>query len=74
MSIRPSGYPFDAAHQAINLHFGAKFVGWSNFFICQFGFDNIPQGGRSSGQIIIHNGPVAADYLVDLHGFLAPSQ
>lgn len=74
MSIRPTGFPFDPAHQAINLHFGGQFRGWSNFFICQFSFDNVPQGGQSSGAFILHNGPVAADYLIDLHGFLGPDQ
>ena len=68
MSVRPNGTPFVAATQAINLHFGGRFKAWSNFFICQFGFGTI--GHQSDGKFIVRNGPVAADYLVDLHGFL----
>ena len=74
MSIRPTAFPYDPAHQAINLHFGGQLKAWSNFFIVQFSFNNIPQGGRSDGQFILRNGPVAADYLIDLHGFLGPDQ
>jgi hypothetical protein len=73
LSVRPNGRPFDPAHQAINLHFGGKFVAWSNFFICQFGFA-VAQGMMSDGKFIIRNGPAATDYLVDLHGFLGPDQ
>jgi hypothetical protein len=74
MSIRPTGFPYDPAHQGLNLHFGGKVAAWSNFFIVQFSFDNIPQGGQSSGQFILRNGPIPADYLIDLHGFLGPDQ
>jgi hypothetical protein len=75
MSIRPTAFPYDPAHQAINLNFGGGQVkAWSNFFICQFSFDNIPAGGRSDGRFILRNGPTAADYLIDLLGFLGPDQ
>jgi hypothetical protein len=67
MSVRPNGQPFVVGSQAINLHFGGKVAAWSNFFVCQFGF---PGGSLSDGKFIIRNGPVAADYLVDLHGFM----
>ena len=67
MSARPFGTPFVAGSQAINLHFGGRFVAWSNFFITTFGFDS---GPLSDGKFIIRNGPVATDYVVDLHGFL----
>jgi hypothetical protein len=70
MSVRPSGSPFDPTHQAINLHFGGHFNGWSNWFICQFGFDNVVTGKQSDGKFIIRNGPAPTDYLVDLHGFM----
>jgi hypothetical protein len=67
MSVRPNGQPFVAGSQAINLHFGGHVQAWSNFFVCQFGF---PGGSTSDGKFIIRNGPVPADYLVDLHGFM----
>ena len=68
MSVRPNGMPFVAGSQAINLHFGGKVEAWSNFFICQFGFGQT--GQTSDGMFIIRNGPIPADYLVDLHGFM----
>jgi len=72
MSIRPNGTGFDPVLGAINLHFGGKFVAWSNFFICQFGFGQV--GQMSDGKFILHNGPAPADYLIDLHGLLGPDQ
>ncbi len=68
MSVRPNGMPFVVGSQAINLNFAGHLRAWSNFFMCQFGFDN--PGHTSDGKFIIRNGPVAADYLVDLHGFM----
>jgi len=68
MSVRPFGMPFVVGSQAINLNFAGHFKAWSNFFMCQFGFDN--PGHTSDGKFIIRNGPVPADYLVDLHGFM----
>jgi hypothetical protein len=68
MSARPFGMPFVAGSQAINLYFGGHFHAWTNFFMCQFGFDN--PGHTSDGKFIIRNGPAPADYLVELFGFM----
>ena len=73
LSVRPNGMPFDAPHQAINLHFGGPGPAWANFFICQFGPPTLV-GMPSDGSFIIRNGPSATSYLVDLHGFLGPDQ
>lgn len=67
MSVRPFGEPFDPPNQMINLHFGGKFDAWSNFFISAFGLTGGPQ---SDGKFILRNGPIPADYLIDLVGFL----
>lgn len=67
MSVRPNGEPFDPPNQSLTLHFGGKFTAWSNFFICPFGLTGGPQ---SDGKFIVRNGPIPADYLVDLYGFL----
>jgi hypothetical protein len=74
LSVRPTSFPFDPVHGAINLHFGGKVVpAWSNFFICQFGYGTGLQA--SDGKFVIHNGgPGATHVIVDLHGFLGPSQ
>lgn len=67
MSVRPFGTPFDAPNEAILLHFSGNVAAWSNFFICPFGLTGGPQ---SDGKFIVRNGPIPADYLVDLYGFL----
>lgn len=74
LSVRPSSWPFDPVHGAINLHFGGRFKAWSNFFICQFGFAT-ETGMMSDGKFIIHNGGTEpTGVIVDLHGFMGPDQ
>lgn len=70
MSVRSTDYAFDPGHQALNLNFGGHVDAWSNSFTTAFGFTPAP-GFSSNGQFVLRNGPVAADYIVDLLAFLA---
>lgn len=73
MAVRSTDYAFDAAHQAINLHFGGHTVdAWSNSFVTVFGFGGTASGMSSSGQFVLRNGPAPANYVVDILAFLGP--
>jgi len=70
MSVRSTDYAFDPVNQAQNLHFGGNLRALSNAFATVFGFSGTASGMVSTGQFVLHNGPAAADYVVDLLSFL----
>ena len=70
MSVRSTDYAFDPVNQAQNLHFGGNLHALSNAFLTIFGFGGTASGMTSSGQFVLHNGPAAADYVIDLLSFL----
>ena len=69
LSCRSTDYAFDPANQAQNLHFGGNLRALSNVFLTDFGFTGGP-GLASNGQFVLHNGPSATDYVIDLLAFL----
>ena len=71
LSARSTDDAFDPANQALNLHFGGHFPGWSNAFVVKFGFTGTAAGQQSSGQFVLRAGPAATDYVVDAMAFLS---
>jgi len=72
LSVRSPDYAFDPAHQARNLNFSGRPTAWSNSFATVFGFTGVAAGMSSNGQFVLHNGPSAVDYVIDLLAFLGP--
>ena len=72
LSVRSPDYAFDPTNQARNLNFSGRPTAWSNAFATVFGFTGVATGMSSNGQFVLHNGPSAVDYVVDLLAFLGP--